>query len=185
MLLVSLKDEPVVTGFDEHCSLNPLAGVLSIGEANIIVSRGKISSKAAEILRSSIYQRAKVNAEQVLETKYTSHSARNLGMSAIVKSEYPSERASSGQTKHASKKVKLEHNNSNDRKDNGKPTLALLQLTLTRRPGDEAMSNLMSNPAAHSPPSFTASEHTGIVGASNMAGKRRKRKRHQPHDASN
>ncbi|KAL8896481.1 MAG: hypothetical protein Q9192_003074 [Flavoplaca navasiana] len=89
-------------------------------------------------------------------------------MSAIVKSEYPTERVSSGQKKHASKKVKLEHNNSNDRKDNG----------------DEATSNLMANPAAHSPPSFTASEHTGTVGGSNMAGKRRKRKKHQPHDAS-
>ncbi|KAL8985565.1 MAG: hypothetical protein Q9205_000767 [Flavoplaca limonia] len=89
-------------------------------------------------------------------------------MSAIVKSEYPTERASSGQNKHTSKKVKLEHNNSNDRKHNG----------------DEATSNLMANPAAHSPPSFTASEHTGTVGGSNMTGKRRKRKKHQPHNAS-
>ncbi|KAL8890561.1 MAG: hypothetical protein Q9215_002279 [Flavoplaca cf. flavocitrina] len=173
-----IQDVEKIGSTRENLSLDKVAAGRMISHVLTLALSSALIDKAGGLESNGKNQQQSTGNSQV------QHIPASEGMSAIVKSEYPTERASSGQNKHTSKKVKLEHNNSNDRKHNGEPTLALLQLKLTPRPGDEATSNLMANPAAHSPPSFTASEHTGTVGGSNMTGKRRKRKKHQPHDAS-
>ncbi|KAL8845333.1 MAG: hypothetical protein Q9176_000503 [Flavoplaca citrina] len=175
-----IQDVEKIGSTRENLSLDKVAAGRMISHVLTLALSSALIDKAGGLESNGKNQQQSTGNSQVQHIP-ASEGKRRAGMSAIVKSEYPTERASSGQNKHASKKVKLEHNNSNDRKHNGEPTLALLQLMLTPRPGDEATSNLMANPAAHSPPSFTSSEHTGTVGGSNMAGKRRKRKK---HDAS-